>query len=278
MPELPEVQTIVDELNLKVKGETIIGVWPLNFKEAQNKKILNIKRRAKYIIFELSEDTIMLVHLKMTGHFLLGRWEIRNNVPYPLVEGPIKDDSYNKYVRVIFYLKSGKELGFSDLRKFGEIEFYTKEEFNNLKKIKKLGPEPLEKEFTFEKFKNIVKSTSTNIKMLLMNQEKIAGIGNLYASEILFLARVNPLRRTEDLKEKEVREVYNAIKIILERALKLKGSSVYDYRRVLGIKGSYQDSTLVYGRKGKDCPVCAGKVEYVKIGQRGTYFCPKCQK
>ncbi|NMB47498.1 DNA-formamidopyrimidine glycosylase, partial [Patescibacteria group bacterium] len=180
--------------------------------------------------------------------------------------------------RVIFYLKSGKELGFSDLRKFGEIEFYTKEEFNNLKKIKKLGPEPLEKEFTFEKFKNIVKSTSTNIKMLLMNQEKIAGIGNLYASEILFLARVNPLRRTEDLKEKEVREVYKAIKIILERALKLKGSSVYDYRRVLGIKGSYQDSTLVYGRKGKDCPVCAGKVEYVKIGQRGTYFCPKCQK
>ncbi|MDD3918873.1 MAG: hypothetical protein PHH15_02765, partial [Candidatus Pacebacteria bacterium] len=115
MPELPEVQTIVDELNLKVKGETIIGVWPFNFKEAQNKKILNIKRRAKYIIFELSEDTIMLVHLKMTGHFLLGRWEIRNNVPYPLVEGPIKDDSYNKYVRVIFYLKSGKELGFSDL-------------------------------------------------------------------------------------------------------------------------------------------------------------------
>lgn len=152
MPELTEVQTIVNELNLKIKGNVINNVWTwkknlirnISFdkfkKEIKGKKILNIQRRAKYIIFELSDNYILLVHLKMTGHFLLGKWNIEGGKANPIIEGPIKTDRYNQHVHIIFYLDQEKELGFSDVRQFGKIELYTKEEFKNVKKkLIKLG-------------------------------------------------------------------------------------------------------------------------------------------
>jgi len=290
MPELPEVQTIVNELNLKIKGNVINNVWTskenlirnISFdkfkKEIKGKKILNIQRRAKYIIFELSDNYILLVHLKMTGHFLLGKWNIEGGKANPIIEGPIKTDSYNQHVHIIFYLDQEKELGFSDVRQFGKIELYTKEEFKNVKEINKLGVEPLTKEFTFDCFKSIIKNTKTNIKKLLMDQEKIAGIGNVYASEILFLAKINPLRNTKTLNELELKNIYDAIKIILNKALKFQGNSISDYRKVDGKKGDYQNHALVYGKRGENCPNCEGKIKYVKINQRGTFYCPLCQK
>lgn len=277
MPELPEVQTIVDELNLKVKGKTILKSLPA-IKNIKNKKILNIRRRAKYIIFELSDNYILLIHLKMTGHLLLGKWEMRDNIFYPISEGPLKEDRFNQYVRTVFYLDNDFDLGFSDLRKFGQIELFKKEEFEKLEKINKLGVEPFSKDFTFKFFKGIIKNTKTNIKKLLMDQEKIAGIGNIYASEILFCARVSPLRNANSLSENEMKRIYEVIKLVLKKAIDLKGSSAFDYRRTDGIKGFYQEHSFVYGRRGEECLKCKGKVEYVKIGQRGTYFCPKCQK
>jgi len=290
MPELPEVQTIVNELNLKIKGNVINNVWTskenlirsISFdkfkKEIKGKKILNIQRRAKYIIFELSDNYILLVHLKMTGHFLLGKWNIEGGKANPIIEGPIKTDRYNQHVHIIFYLDQEKELGFSDVRQFGKIELYTKEEFKNVKEINKLGIEPFAKEFTFDYFKSIIKSTKTNIKKLLMDQEKIAGIGNVYASEILFLAKINPLRNTKTLNELELKNIYDAIKIILNKALKFQGNSISDYRKVDGKKGDYQNHALVYGKRGENCPNCEGKIKYVKINQRGTFYCPLCQK
>jgi len=286
MPELPEVQTIVDELNEKIAKKTIQGVWVgkekliKNFsaQELKGRKIIEVRRRAKYIIIELSDDLILLVHLKMTGHFLLGKWKIENNQSISIIEGPIKDDPYNNYVHIIFYLDSGEELGFSDLRQFGKIELYTKKEFENLKEINELGPEPFSEKFTLDYFEKIIKSSKTNIKKLLLEQEKIAGIGNIYSSEILFFSKINPERKTETLKDEEIRNIYEAIKIILKKALDLKGTSMSDYRRLEGVKGNYQSSVLVYGRKGMKCKDCDGIIRYVKIGARGTFYCPNCQK
>ena len=290
MPELPEVQTIVNELNENIKRKVIKDVWTnkeslvrnisfTKFKEIiKDKKIIDIKRRAKYIIIELSNNYILLVHLKMTGHFLLGKWKIEKGKAIPIIEGPIKDDNFNQYVHIIFYLDNDEELGFSDLRQFGKVELYTKEEFKNIKEINNLGVEPLTNEFTLDCFKKIVRNKKTNIKKLLMDQEKIAGIGNVYASEILFLAKVNPLRSTETLTDEELKEIYNAINTILNKALKLMGNSISDYRRTSGEKGNYQNHTLVYGKKGKKCPDCEGVIKYVKIAQRGTFYCPLCQK
>jgi len=286
MPELPEVQTIVDELNEKIKGRVIEDVWVgkkkliknFSVSELKGKKIVQVARRAKYIIIELSDDLILLVHLKMTGHFLLGKWKTEKDESFPAIEGPIKDDPYNSYVHIIFYLDSGEELGFSDLRQFGKMELYTKKEFSNLKEIKELGPEPFSKAFTLDYFKSIVKKKKTNIKKLLLDQEKIAGIGNIYSSEILFLSKINPERKTESLTEEEMESIYEAIKIILKKALALKGTSMSDYRRLKGNKGNYQSSVLVYGRKGMKCLDCNGIIRYVKIGSRGTFYCPHCQK
>ncbi|MDD4661726.1 MAG: bifunctional DNA-formamidopyrimidine glycosylase/DNA-(apurinic or apyrimidinic site) lyase [Candidatus Pacebacteria bacterium] len=286
MPELPEVQTIVNELNEKIKGKVIKDVWVGKEKLIKNfsvdklkeKKILKVSRRAKYIIIELSDNYILLVHLKMTGHFLLGKWKIENKESVPLIEGPIKDDPYNSYVHIIFYLDSGEELGFSDLRQFGKMELYKKDEILNLKEIKELGPEPFSEEFTLDYFQKIVKGKKTDIKKLLMDQEKIAGIGNIYGSEILFLAKVNPQRKTETLSDKEIENIFNAIKIILKRGLELKGTSMSDYRRLEGGKGNYQSEVLVYGRKGLKCRDCNELIKYVKIGARGTFYCPNCQK
>jgi len=286
MPELPEVQTIVNELNEKIAKKTIKDVWVgkekliKNFsaQELKEKKIIEVQRRAKYIVIELSDDYILLVHLKMTGHFLLGKWKIENNQSISIIEGPIKDDPYNNYVHIIFYLDSGEELGFSDLRQFGKIELYTKKEFENLKEINELGPEPFSEQFTLDYFEKIIKSSKTNIKKLLLEQEKIAGIGNIYSSEILFFSKINPERKTETLEDEEIRNIYEAIKIILKKALELKGTSMSDYRRLEGVKGNYQSSVLVYGRKGMKCKDCDGIIRYVKIGARGTFYCPHCQK
>ncbi|MDD4358592.1 MAG: bifunctional DNA-formamidopyrimidine glycosylase/DNA-(apurinic or apyrimidinic site) lyase [Candidatus Pacebacteria bacterium] len=290
MPELPEVQTIVNELNEKVKEKIIEDAWTdkenlirnVSFtkfkKKITGKKIIEAKRRAKYIIIELSEGYVLLVHLKMTGHFLLGKWEIENNKVKAIVEGPIKEDKYNDYIHIIFYLNTGEELAFSDLRQFGRIELYTKEEFANLKEINNLGIEPLGEEFTLKRFENIVKSSKTNIKKLLMDQEKIAGIGNIYASEILFQAKVNPKRNTSTLEDNEIKNIHNSIFAILNKALELKGDSMSDYRRTGGEKGDYQNYAKVYEKKGQKCPDCEGIIEYAKINQRGTYYCPKCQK
>ena len=290
MPELPEVQTIVDELNKKIKGESVKNIWTnkenlfrnISFekfkKGIKNKKILKVKRRAKYIIIELSDDYILLVHLKMTGHFLLGNWEIKKDEIISLEEGAIKEDKYNNHIHIIFDLSNKKQLAFSDLRQFGEIELYKKQAFKELTKINKLGIEPLSKKFSFKKFKEIIKKRKTNIKKVLMDQEKIAGIGNIYASEILFLAKVNPKRNTENLEEKEIKSIYKAILKVLEKALKCKGVSISDYRRISGEKGTYQDCIMVYNRRGEKCLNCGAIIEYININQRGTYYCPRCQK
>jgi formamidopyrimidine-DNA glycosylase len=289
MPELPEVETTVRDLKKKVLGRTFVDVWtdfekivkkPGSFKkfkkEIIGKKIKDIRRRAKFIIFDLSEDKSLLVHQRLTGHLLVGNWE-KN-------EGKWKNDStflsdrVNTYIHLMFWLDNGLMIALSDLRKFTKMEIFDTKEIESLDKIKKLGPEPLEEEFTFEKFKERVKDKKRKIKQVLMDQEIISGIGNIYASEILFKAEIHPFKKANDLSEEELRKIYRSIKKVLKRAVELRGESFADWRDADGKKGSFDDERNVYQKEGEKCPRCGGIIKRKKINNRSTYFCPKCQK
>jgi formamidopyrimidine-DNA glycosylase len=301
MPELPEVQTIVDDLNKKVTGRKITGAWfdwpkmlkdPLDqqrnkiahkhvkeFERAiKGKKILKIIRRAKNILIYLSGDLLMLIHLKMTGHLLVGRWKIAGKKVIPLSPKEVVEDPYNQYIHLIFYLDDGRMLGFSDLRKFGKAVLGSTEQIENLPELKKLGPEPLDENFKYDQFKKIIQLEKRKIKQVLMDPEVIAGIGNIYSDDILWKARVHPFKPANKLSGKELKEIWSSMRAILTKALKLRGTSSSDYRDTAGKKGQYTEERLVYQREGEKCLRCGTKIVREKMGGRSAHFCPKCQK
>lgn len=292
MPELPEVQTIVNDLNKKVKGLTIADVWTdwskyfrrakggfNGFrKEIKNKKILKVWRIGKNIIFDLSDNKEMLIHQKMTGHLLIGHWQIKNNKPIPIEKGPLTE-KVNDYIHAIFWLSQNKMMGFSDLRKFGKILAADKKDFDKLEDIKNIGPDPLKSGFQFNEFKSLIRKKRGPIKKILMDQNVISGIGNIYSDEILFVAKIHPLRKAEKLGDQELRAVFEAAKKILKKAIKLRGTSISDYRDTAGQTGRYSEVRLVYRREGEKCPnKCGGVIKRLKINGRSAHFCPYCQK
>ena len=291
MPELPEVETIVNDLNKNVKGLKITNVWVdwkkiirhPNYddfvKQIKNKRILQARRRAKYILIDLSKNKTLIIHQKMSGHLLYGKWSIKDNIPKSLTPGPLKDDSQNRFIRFILYLSNGKQLGLSDLRRFAKALLVDTDKVEELKEIKELGPEPLEKDFNFNKFKEVICKKRGRIKQVLMNPSVIAGIGNIYSDEILWYSRIHPLKRTEKLKDKELKNIYSAIQKVLKMGIEAKGDSMQDYRRLSGELGSYQYKQKAYQMMGKKCPRNDGGVfERIKIGGRSAHFCPVCQK
>lgn len=271
MPELPEVQTTVLGLNRRVLNRTFANVWTdaeklfknIPFSEfkkrIKNKKIKKIYRRGKNIIFELSQDYFLLVHQKMTGHLLYDEWQ---------------KDKINSYIHVRFFLDNGKILAFSDLRKFAKIELHEKDSLK--KQLALLGPEPLDKIFTFNKFKKVLRRG--RIKQILMNQEVIVGIGNIYSDEILWQAKIHPEKDALKLSEKELKRIYKAMKDILKKGVELRGTSISDYRDIEGKKGKFGDVIKVYRKEGEKCPICKSIIKRKKIGGRSAYFCPSCQK
>lgn len=287
MPELPEVQTIIDDLNRKIKGDVIVGFWsdwkksvkmPLDkfVREIKGKKIINTRRIGKNIFLELSSGKTLYIHLKMTGHLLVKHkaqnTKCKNN------EKDYFSEKVNQYIHHIFYLKSGRTLEFSDLRKFGKIILENSDKIEKIKEIKSLGIDAMKKEFTFENFDKILDRRKTKIKLLLMDQEKIAGIGNIYASEILFEAGILPTRPADKISQTERKKLYQAIKKVLLKAIELRGTSDSDYRDTSGAPGRFQEVLKVYRRAGKKCPRCGKIVKRIKLGQRGTFYCPVCQK
>ncbi|MBU1557448.1 bifunctional DNA-formamidopyrimidine glycosylase/DNA-(apurinic or apyrimidinic site) lyase [Patescibacteria group bacterium] len=307
MPELPEVQTIVNDLNKKVVGEIIVDFWSewkksvrpsfSRFKKEimaktslQSKdvrpnishckkvecfrgaKIIGARRIGKQIIIDLDNKKTIMIHLKMSGHLLFKSVEVRQL-------GKEFEEKVNQYIHHIFTFKSGSTLEFSDLRKFGWLSVVNTEEVENTKEIQNLGIDALSPAFTSKKFKEILdKKQKSVIGTLLLDQHLIAGIGNIYRSEILFLAGVNPKRKTATLSEKEIEKIFKAIKSILKKAVKMRGTTDSDYRDTEGKSGSFQKVLNVYGREGKDCKKCKGKVIREKLGQRSIFFCPNCQK
>jgi len=293
MPELPEIETTIRELKRAqppVLGACFINVWtdfekmikkPNSFKdfkkEIKGKKIKKIWRRGKNIIFDLSENKSLLIHQKLTGHLLLGRWERRNGKWQSKIAGPLSDDPMNKFLHLIFFLDNDKMLALSDLRKFAKVELWDTKGLKESKELKDLGPEPLDKSFTFEKFKQCLKTKKGEIKKVLMDQRVIAGIGNIYSNEILWEARVNPFKKTEKLSEKEMKRIYEAMKKILKKAIEVKGESISDFRRISGKKGGFDPLRKVYRREGQRCPRCGSIIQKKQLKGRSAYFCPTCQ-
>jgi formamidopyrimidine-DNA glycosylase len=310
MPELPEVETIVKDLNKKVKNHKVVDVWcdwpkyfsakgrsasggklPKSQKQFKkcvaNKKIKKVSRRGKNILIELSGDYILLIHQKMTGHMLYGNWVERKNFKGNLEERWEKEkwipnppkgnliDPKNRFIRLIFFLDNKKMLALSDMRRFAKIMCGTEKEILTNSSIKNLGPEPLDTNYL--EFKKLFKNKKGIIKPVLMDQSFIVGIGNIYADEILYRAKIHPTSKVGELKEKQLRAIYNAIKTILKDAIRARGTSIDDFRDAGGKKGKYEKKLLVYRQTGRKCPK-GHIVERIKIGGRGTHFCPKEQK
>jgi formamidopyrimidine-DNA glycosylase len=289
MPELPEVDSIVLDLKREILGKRIVDLWtdfPQNIKKPKSlflfkklllkNKILNIKRRGKNILFFLSNNYILLFHLKMTGHLLLGNWKKKKGKWISEIGGTFAE-RVNSYLHFILWLDDGRQLGLSDLRKFAKIALFKKEKLKE--ELGKLGEEPLSKAFTFEKFKEIIKRKKRGIiKKILMDQTLIAGIGNIYSDEILWRAKIHPKKEINNLSIKDLKKIYHIMIKVLKTAIKLKGESFSDFRNIYGEKGLFDIERKVYKREKEKCFRCNFPIERIKIGSRSSYFCPQCQK
>jgi formamidopyrimidine-DNA glycosylase len=269
MPELPEVQTTVNGINKYVKGLTIKSVWTdaaglikgKSFgefeKEIVGRKIEEAERRGKNVLISLSGGKTLRVHLKMTGHLMYG----------------VRD----AYVHIVFELSDGKQLALSDLRKFAKVELFDTDK--PTKDLLELGPEPMTREFDFETFhKLLLKKPRGKIKQVLVDQNIISGIGNIYSDEILWEAGIHPLSQVSKIPEDKVRAAYAAMRKILSEALELGGDSMTDYRDVLGRKGKYQEHHRAYRQTGLPCKKKdGGEIHRIVIGGRSSHFCPAHQ-
>lgn len=275
MPELPEVETVVNGLRSILKGRKIIDIevreealigYPEadveKFKEElTNCKITAMDRRGKYIIIKLDSQKEMIIHLRMTGKLLVK--EVK---------------SYrDKHTHVIFVLDDGQEIRFNNVRKFGRIYLIDPEHPEQAGGYAELGPEPLSSDFSVEDFKKLFDNRRGIIKSLLMNQKFIAGIGNIYADEILFMSGIKPDRTADTLTEKEKEKIYFNMREILAKGIKYGGTTFSDYVNAFGEKGSFQMELKVYQREGQNCYECGTAVKKTKIGGRSTYYCSKCQ-
>lgn len=266
MPELPEVETIKRELEKAVLGKRINAVvvhnpkvirepLPDKFKkELVGVTIKNILRKAKLLILELSNGKSLAIHLKMTGQLV-----------YP---------GSGQAARVSFHLSDGKMLDFNDQRLFAELRLIN--DWRALKFIKALGPEPFD--ISQSQFKEMLSAKKTKIKPLLMDQTFVSGIGNIYAAEALFRARIYPERAANSLSDKEKTLLFKEIKDTLREAIEHRGSSVDQYVQLTGHPGGYAKYHKVYDREGKPCLVCKTPIKRISLAGRGTCFCPKCQK
>ena len=281
MPELPEVETIARELRPDLVGRTITGAWldwPRQVKHpsvdgfkagVKGREILSVERRAKWIVINLGpaggprsakgEPAVMAIQVKMTGQL---------DVVAPDAPG-------DKHVHARFSLDDGRELRLRDTRKFGRFALYTTAEA--AKVLGTLGPEPLSEELTPREFARLLHRRKARLKTLLMNQEFIAGVGNIYADEALWRARLHPLRSAAGLSGAQARDLYVGLRDVLNEAIGRRGSSVDSYRAPEG-SGQMQHFLNVYGRTGKPCPRCGRPTRRMVIGARSTHFCSWCQR
>ena len=273
MPELPEVETIRRDLNKELRGRKILKLkfydWdkmlkpdPATLKKAiEGKKIKDFGRRAKLLLMHLDDhDTTIAIHLKMSGQLILKK----------------DSDSRDRFNHVIIQLDKGDQLHFNDLRKFGYLKVVeNKEELESI--LSAFGPEPFTKEFTLDAFKKILKKTTRNIKTVIMDQAKISGVGNIYADEALWRAKIHPEKTAEKLTEKEGRDLFNAIIFVLKQGIEDRGTSVDNYLDAYAKQGKHASNLKVFRLDKKPCPRCKTIVRKIKVNGRGTHFCPNCQ-
>jgi formamidopyrimidine-DNA glycosylase len=275
MPELPEVEHVVRGLRRAVLGGTIVAAElnlprlvsspsPATFKrKLRGVRINAINRRGKYILFELDSGDVLLVHLRMTGKFLC----IDNHEPLPA------------YAHVVFYLDDERRLVFSDMRQFGRLRLVSASKLPLLPQIETLAPEPFNDSFSLEYFRETLSKSRRSLKQLLLDQTKILGLGNIYASEALFLARISPLKSADTLSKARAVKLHQAIRDILDEAIAAGSTLRIDLSDGdSSYIGTSERFWRVYERAGEPCVNCGTKIRRVVQGGRSTYYCPKCQR
>ena len=288
MPELPEVEVVKRSLTSKLQNLIIKDVKinddKLRYRIDQNEirkiigsKLKKIERRSKFLLFFFDKPIIMLVHLGMTGKFFfVDKKNIKFKTSFYYSINNKKD---HKHDRVVFFLSKKIKLIYNDVRKFGFIKFSNNKDFKNNFHLKNLGPEPLKQDFNFVYFQKYIKDRNRAIKNILMDQKFVSGIGNIYVNEILFLSKINPIRKGKNLKEFEIKKIIKSTKSILKNAIRMGGSSIKDFSSSNGKKGSFQQHFNVYGKKGDLCSNrCNNRIVKSSISNRASFFCSKCQK
>lgn len=318
MPELPEVTTTVKGLQRVLPSLKISDVWtdlpppinvwraraqrkklfkntlkdPLFFRNFKKRvvgaKVLNVERRAKNILINLNNGQTILIHMKMTGHLIFGKYVFTKKInppaggwlPHPRERASLHDP-YNRFIHVVFTFSNGKHLAFCDSRKFGKVTLIDTKLAHTTVHLKHLGPEPLEKSFTFSKFQaQIGKKPNWPIKQTLMDQGVLAGIGNIYSDEALWLAGVNPKSTTSKIPSKYLKDLFTYTKQVLKKGINFGGDSMSDYRDIDGNRGKFQHHHNVYQKKNEKCGKkgCKGAIIRELVAGRSAHFCPAHQK
>jgi formamidopyrimidine-DNA glycosylase len=287
MPELPEVEVVKKSLESKLKNLTIKRVFINNnklrykinnkdFSKIKDLKIISVKRRSKYLLIELHQNLTILAHLGMTGKFYIfnKNQKYKTSFYYSLKKTDAKHD------HLTFFLNKGFKLIYNDVRKFGFIKIFQSRNINECNHLKFLGPEPLTKDFNINYVGNYFLNKKTKIKNLLMNQKFIAGLGNIYCNEILFLCKINPNKIAKKISKQEQIEIIKFTKKILKKAISQGGSSIKDFVNTEGKNGNFQQTFNVYNREKKKCKTkkCIGIIRKISTSGRSSFFCPSCQK
>ena len=273
MPELPEVQHVADSLAAQILGESIEAVTHLDWertvetpsvydfrKHLAGRKVLAIGRRAKWLVLTLDEGWSLALHLRMSGHLV--------------VVGP--EEQIGKHTHLVLKLADGRQVFFHDTRKFGRARLLDSAGLAELDTSH--GIEPFDNSFSVEHFASVLRRRKRQIKPLLLDQHVIAGIGNIYADEALWRAKIHPLRSSESLSDAEMAALHTGLLTALGDGLSHGGSTLRDYRNAYGEAGSNQQFFNAYGREGQPCPRCQVPIVRTVVGQRGTHYCPECQR
>jgi len=315
MPELPEVQTTVDGINAYIKGKTITDIWTdiavetpslpshatstkskafftLFKKEVVGAKVIGAERRAKNIFINLNNGNSIWIHMKMTGHLLYGHYVLfpkrsdsknlgiskettkQEWLPSKDEKNDALRDPFNKYLHTVFTLDNGRHLALSDVRKFAKVTFVKTSELSEI--YKEFGPEPLESSFTLEVFQQqLTKRPTRPIKEVLLDQKIIAGVGNIYSDEALWIAGIHPLRKVSTIEDFEIKLLYKGVITALKKGIDFGGDSTSDYRDITGKRGEFQGKHEAYRRTGLPCRKrgCTGTIERIAFSGRGAHFC-----
>ena len=273
VPELPEVEIIRRQLEKELVGacmdrcevflpRLVTYPTPLGYRRGlKGRTVEGVRRRGKYLILGLDGGKELVIHLGMTGSLILAS---------PEEERP-------RHSHLVFHLEDGRDLLYVDPRTFGETALLRHGDRSPLRGLHSMGPEPLEEDFTCEVMEDSLRG-KCRVKSALLDQSRVAGVGNIYADETLHRAGVNPLRRLDDLTPTEIERIHYALREVLSEAISRGGSSVSDYVDLRGERGSFQESHRVYRREGENCPACGATIRREIISGRSTYFCPSCQR
>jgi formamidopyrimidine-DNA glycosylase len=275
MPELPEVEQIVRALNVAVKGRRILAaelrlkrtaprISAVTFdRKLRNSVITAVTRRGKYILIQLDSDQVLTTHLRMTGKFV----------------SVTAGESLPPYAHVIFHLDNDRRLVFCDMRQFGRMRILLTRKLSSARELSTLAPEPLSDEFTIKYFIDTLSRSRRSLKQLLLDQTKVLGLGNIYASEALFLARINPFKSASNVSKQRASRLYHAVRDVLKEAIDAGSTLKID---LADGDGLYLEAPerfwRVYEREGEECVNCGASIRRVVHGGRSTYYCPRCQR